>query len=151
MSPRLLYRAVSIAEAVTWTALIAAMVARYAAGAEVSFFFAIGLAHGVVFIAFVVSSVVVGLNQRWRWWLIVVAALSSVPPYGTLVTDAVLERRGRLNGPWRTEAGDHPGDSGAIDRMLRWFLRHPWMFAVVLVVVVAVLTVVALVAGPPGS
>lgn len=151
MSPRLLYRAVSIAEAVTWTALIAAMVARYAAGAEVSFFFAIGLAHGVVFIAFVVSSVVVGLNQRWPWWLIVVAALSAVPPYGTLVTDAVLERRGRLNGPWRTEAGDHPADAGAVDRLLRWFLRHPWMFAVVLIVVVAVLTVVALVAGPPGS
>ncbi|GLK18276.1 hypothetical protein GCM10017602_27580 [Herbiconiux flava] len=149
MSPRLLYRAVSIAEAVTWTALIAAMVARYAAGAEVPFFFAIGLAHGTVFIAFVVTTVVVGLNQRWPWWLIVVAGLTAVPPYGTLVMDAVLERRRRLEGDWRTEAGSDPRDRTPIDRLLRWFLRHPWMFAVVLVVVVAVLTTVALVAGPP--
>lgn len=149
MSPRLLYRAVSIAEAVTWTALIAAMVARYAAGAEVPFFFAIGLAHGTVFIAFVVTTVVVGLNQRWPWWLIVVAGLTAVPPYGTLVMDAVLERRRRLEGGWRTEAGADPRDRASIDRVLRWFLRHPWMFAVVLVAVVAVLTTVALVAGPP--
>ena len=149
MSPRLLYRTVSIAEAVTWTALIAAMVARSAAGAEVPFFFAIGHAHGTVFIAFVVTTAVVGLNQRWPWWLIVVAGLTAVPPYGTLVMDAVLERRRRLEGGWRTEAGDDPRDRGPIDRLLRWFLRHPWMFAVVLVVVVAVLTTVALVAGPP--
>jgi integral membrane protein len=110
MSPRTLFRSVSIAEAVTWSALIAAMVAR-AAGAEVPFFFAVGLTHGVVFIAFVVTSVVVGLNQRWRIWVIVVAALTAVPPYGTLVTDAVLERRGRLTGGWRTEAGDDPRDA----------------------------------------
>lgn len=151
MSPRIVFRTVSIAEAVTWTALIVAMLARYAFSAEVPFFFAIGLAHGVVFIAFVATSVVVGLNQRWRWWTIVVAALTAIPPYGTLVTDAVVERRGRLTGGWRTTATDDPRDAAAVDRLLRWFLRHPSMFVVTLVVVVALLTTVALVAGPPGS
>lgn len=149
MSPRLFFRVVSIAEAVTWTALIAAMVARYAAGAEVPFFFAVGLAHGVVFISFVATAVVVGLNQRWPLWLMAVTALSAVPPYGTLMTDALLERRGRLQGGWRTAEGDDPRDRTPVDRLLRWFLGHPWMFAVVLVVVVALLTAVALVAGPP--
>ncbi|MDO9395077.1 MAG: DUF3817 domain-containing protein, partial [Herbiconiux sp.] len=118
MTPRALFRTVSIAEAVTWSALIAAMVARYAAGAEVPFFFAIGLAHGVVFIAFVVTSLVVGLNQRWPLWLIVVSAATAVPPYGTLVTDVVLERRGRLTGGWRTTAGDDPRDRRPVDRLL---------------------------------
>jgi integral membrane protein len=149
MSPRLVYRTVSIAEALTWTALLVAMLARYAFGAEVPFFFAIGLAHGAVFIAFVAATVVVGLNQRWRWWLIALAGLMAVPPYGTVVMDARLERHGRLDGGWRTEAGSDPRDAGAIDRMLRWFLRHPAMFAVLLVVVVAAITLVALVVGPP--
>lgn len=151
MSPRLLYRTVSIAEAVTWTALIAAMVARYAAGAEVPFFFAIGLAHGTVFIAFVVTTAVVGLNQRWPWWLIVVAGLTAVPPYGTLVMDAVLERRRRLEGGWRTEAGDDPRDRGPIDRLLRWFLRHAAVLVVLLVLAIVALYVALLIVGPPGG
>ncbi|MFB2584194.1 DUF3817 domain-containing protein [Herbiconiux liukaitaii] len=149
MTPRTVFRTVSIAEAITWTALIAAMVARYGFSAEVPFFFAVGLAHGVVFISFVAASVVVGLNQRWRWWTIVVAAATAIPPYGTVVTDVVLERRGLLAGVWRLEAGADPRDAHPIDRLLRWFLRRPWLFLVVLVVVVVLLTVVALVAGPP--
>jgi integral membrane protein len=149
MTPRTAFRIASIAEAITWTALIAAMVARYAFSAEVPFFFAIGLAHGVVFIAFVAACVVVGMNQRWKWWVIVVAAATAIPPYGTLVTDVVLERRGLLHGGWRLEAGDDPRDRRPLDRLLRWFLNRPWLFLVVLVAVVALLTVVALVAGPP--
>jgi len=149
MSPRTVFRALSIAEAVTWSALIAAMVARYAFSAEVPFFFAVGLAHGVVFISFVVGCVVVGLNQRWRWLTIVVAALTAVPPYGTIVTDVVLERRRMLQGGWRREAGGDPRDAHPIDRMLRFFLRRPWLFVLLLVVVVGLLTTVALVAGPP--
>ena len=149
MSPRTVFRTVSIAEAITWTALIAAMVARYGFSAEVPFFFAVGLAHGVVFISFVAVSVVVGLNQRWRWWTIVVAAATAIPPYGTVVTDLVLERRGLLTGGWRLTASDDPRDAHPIDRLLRWFLTRPWLFLVVLVVVVVLLTVVALVAGPP--
>ncbi|WP_291056983.1 DUF3817 domain-containing protein [Herbiconiux sp.] len=150
MSPRTLYRTVSIAEAITWTALLTAIIVR-ATGVEIPFFFAIGLSHGVVFIAFVVATVVVGLNQRWRWWLILVAALTAIPPYGTVVMDAWLERRHRLAGPWRTEAGDDPRDARPIDRLLRWFLRHPWLFVVGGVLVVVALTAVALVAGPPGG
>ncbi|WP_368499431.1 DUF3817 domain-containing protein [Herbiconiux sp. A18JL235] len=149
MTPRTVFRIASVAEAVTWTALIAAMVARYVFAAEVPFFFAVGLAHGVVFIAFVAVCVVVGLNQRWAWWAIVLSALAAVPPYGTVVADVVLERRGRLEGAWRLEPGDDPRDAHPIDRMLRWFLARPWLFAAALVVVVALLTVVALVAGPP--
>lgn len=148
MTPRTVFRTVSIAEAVTWTGLLVAMGVR-AVGGEVPFFFAVGLAHGVVFIAFVAATVVVGLNQRWPVWLIVVSALTAVPPYGTVVMDVVLERRGRLAGAWRLSATDDPRDAHAIDRLLRWFLRRPWLFVVLLVVVVAALTLVALVAGPP--
>lgn len=149
MTPRTVFRIASVAEAVTWTALIAAMVARYVFSAEVPFFFAVGLAHGVVFIAFVAVCVVVGLNQRWAWWSILLSALAAVPPYGTVVADVVLERRRRLEGAWRLEASDDPRDAHPIDRLLRWFLARPWLFAAALVVVVALLTVVALVAGPP--
>lgn len=150
MSPRTLYRTVSIAEAITWTALLSAIIVR-ATGVEIPFFFAIGLSHGVVFIAFVVATVVVGLNQRWRWWLILIAALTAIPPYGTVVMDAWLERHRRLVGGWRLDAGDDPRDARPLDRLLRWFLRHPWFFVVAGVLVVVLLATVALVAGPPGG
>ena len=149
MQPRTLFRIVSVAEAVTWTALLIAIILR-ATGGDVPFFFAVGLAHGVVFFAFVASTVVVGLNQRWPWWLVLVTALTSVPPYGTVVMDAVLERTGRLRGGWRRHASDDPRDARWVDRALRFFLLRPWLFVVVLVLVIALLTVVALVAGPPG-
>ncbi|GAA2223449.1 DUF3817 domain-containing protein [Herbiconiux moechotypicola] len=148
MSPRTVFRTLSIAEAVTWSALIAAMVAR-AVGAEVPFFFAVGLAHGVVFIAFAVGAVVVGLNQRWPWWVTVLCVLAAVPPYGTVVADVVLERRGRLDGVWRTRPSDDPRDDSAVDRMLRWSLGRPWLFAVGLALVVAVLAGGALAAPKP--
>jgi integral membrane protein len=151
MSPRTLYRTVSIAEAVTWTALIAAIVARNGFGAEVPFFFAVGLAHGIVFIAYVVSAVVVGLNQRWSVLVIVVAALTAIPPYGTLIMDAWLERTRRLEGSWRTEPTGDPRDARPIDRLLRWFLARPWLFLAAVVGAIVVVTVVLLVVGPPGG
>lgn len=150
MSVQRVFRTVSIAEAVTWTLLIAAMLARYAFDAEVPFFFAVGLAHGVAFIAYVVVVVIVGLNQRWRLRVVLTAALASIPPYGTLVMDRWLERRRMLDGGWRTEPTDDPRDAQPVDRLLRWYLARPLLLLATVVAGVALVTGVLLVIGPPG-
>lgn len=150
-SPAQVYRAVAIAEAVTWTILITVMVLKYAAGIEGWFTFAGGLVHGFVFIAYAASVIVVGLNQRWSLGLMALGIVTAIVPYATVPFDRRLERSGRLAGSWRTEASGHPRDSVWIDRMLRWFLARPALLLGVAVAAVTLVVAVLLVLGPPGG
>lgn len=151
LSPKQVFRIVSVLEAITWSGLLLAMGLRYLAQQDVPFFFAVGLAHGFVFLGFVVVTVIVGLNQRWGLGRIALVALSALPPYVTIVADVLLERRGMLAGGWRTEATDDPRDAHPLDRFLRWWLARPWLLAAVVVLGVVGVTAALLVIGPPGG
>ena len=58
-TPGSLYAVMATAEMVTWTGLIIAMVARYGFGYEGELFFVAGLSHGIIFIAYCITAVVV--------------------------------------------------------------------------------------------
>lgn len=148
MTPRLLYRILSIAEAVTWTLLIAALIARYGFGVD-EFVFPAGFTHGFVFLSYGAAVIVVGLNQRWPLGRIAFGVLTAIIPFATIPFDRWLERRRHLDGSWRRDATDDPRDAGIIDRMLRWFLRHPWLLIGGTVAAIVVLFVVLLSLGPP--
>lgn len=150
MSPRRFYRILATAEAVTWTGLIAAMVAKYGFGLD-AFVFPAGLAHGFVFVSYAATAVIVGLNQRWRTGLIAVGVLTAVIPYATVPFDLWLERHRRLEGGWRTEASDHPADARAIDRLLRWMLARPAVLGASYLVAVVGIVSVLLALGNPKS
>ena len=150
MSPKRLFRALALAEAVTWTILIAAMILKYAAGVEWAVLVG-GSIHGFVFLAYAFSAVLVGVNQRWNVGLIALGVLTAIVPYATVPFELWLVRRGRLDGDWRREASDHPGDAGPIDRMLRWFLARPILLTAAAVVGIAVVFTALLVVGPPGG
>jgi integral membrane protein len=150
LSPKRLYRILAIAEAVTWTLLIAAMIAKY--GFEVEQLVPIaGPIHGFVFLAYAAMQLVVGHNQRWGAGTLLVGILTAVIPYATVPWERRLERRGLLDGPWRTEATDDPRDARAIDRAYRWGIRHALLLAIVVLVLVAVVFAVLLNAGPPSA
>ena len=70
--PLTLFRVFSVAEAITWTLLIAGMVLRASAGWAwaVAVF---GGIHGFVFLCYVGTSVLVAKNQRWQHWLLLVS------------------------------------------------------------------------------
>ena len=149
MSPRALFRALALAEAVTWTLLVAGMLLKYVlvvTGVGVSIG---GGLHGFVFLAFVAASVVLAVNQRWSAPVTLLALASAVVPYATIPAERWLERRGHLDGGWRREATGHPSDGRAADRMLRWALAHTALFAVLAVLLVAAVFAGLLVAGPP--
>ena len=148
MTPRLLYRILSIAEAITWTLLIAALIARYGFGLD-QFVFPAGVTHGFVFLSYGATAIVVGLNQRWPLGRIAFAVLTAIIPFATIPFDRWLERRKYLDGPWRREATDDPRDVQMIDRLLRWFLRHPWLLIGGAVVAIVVVFTVLLILGPP--
>jgi len=148
--PSRLYRVLAIAEAVTWTILIAALVAR-AAGAPGIVVTIGGGIHGFVFLAYGATAILVALNNRWHAGVAVLAVASAIVPYATVPTEIWLHRTGRLAGSWRLDETDDPRDRGPIDRLMRWFLRRPWVLGALIAVAVVVLYVVLLLAGPPGG
>ena len=149
-TPKRVYRSLAIAEAVTWTLLIAAMIAKY--GFEVDALVPIaGPIHGFVFLAYAAMQLVVGRNQRWSAGTVLLGIVTAVVPYATVPWERRLERRGALEGAWRTEPGDDPRDATALDRAFRWGVTHPILLAVVALVVVAVVFGALLTAGPPSE
>lgn len=150
LSPRRLYRTVAIAEAVTWTLLIAGMIFKYVLDAGDVGVRVGGFLHGFVFLAYGMTAVLVGLNQRWSVRLIVGALLTAVVPYATVPFDRWLERRNLLDGVWRRSASDDPRDGAAVDRMLRSVLRHPVLLAAGLAVALVAIFATLLALGPPG-
>lgn len=151
MTPRTFYRTLSIAEAVTWTLLIAGMIMKYALKLGDWPVTVGGFAHGLVFIAYVTTAVLVGLNQRWRPRMIVGAALTAFVPYLTIPFDRRMEKQGRLDGGWRTTATDHPRDGHWVQLVLRWMLNRPVLLSVVFVVFVGGIMATMMFVGPPGG
>jgi len=149
-TPGRLYRVLAIAEAITWTILIAAIIAR-AVGAPGVVVTVGGGIHGFVFLAYAATAVLVALNQRWHPGVGVLAVVSAVVPYATIPMEIWLHRTGRLRGDWRLDASDDPRDHRWYDRLMRWFLRRPWVLAVLLVVGIVALYVILLLVGPPGG
>lgn len=154
LTPRRFYRVVAIAEAITWTMLIVGLLLKYVVAPGEVGDLAVrigGTIHGFVFITYAATAVIVGLNQRWGIPLIGLGVLTAIVPYATIPFDHWLERHGRLEGGWRTEATDDRRDRSWIDRLLRWFLARPIVLAVVFVLAVVALFVLALTIGPPGG
>ena len=149
MSPLRLFRTAAVAEAVTWGLLLVGMFLKYVTettDAAVSVF---GAVHGVVFIAYCLVAILVGVDQRWSAGRVVLALLAAIPPFFPVLFDVLAERRGAF-AQWRLTA-HHPqeGLDRPIDRPVGWLLRHPGQGALVGVGAVAVLTVLALLVGPP--
>jgi len=151
MTPRLFYRVVSIAEAVTWTLLIAGMLLKYVVQAGNLGVLIGGSLHGLVFIAYCLTAGLVGVNQRWPMKRIAFAAVTAIVPYATIPFDRSLERRGMLEGGWRRTATDDPYDRTWLSRLLLWMLNHPALLVTVFVVAVLAIMAVLLVIGPPGG
>ncbi|WP_159501675.1 DUF3817 domain-containing protein [Microbacterium sp. 18062] len=144
------FRALAIAEAVSWTLLIAGLIVRAMADFPLAVTIGGGI-HGLVFLAYGATAVIVAKNQRWGAGPAVVAIGSAVIPYATIPTEIWLHRTGRLDGAWRLAATDDPRDSRWHDRLLRVLLRHPWAFGAAIAVLVIAAYVVLLVIGPPGG
>lgn len=148
-TPASVYGVMAVAEMVTWTGLIIAMIARYGFGYEGGLFFVAGLSHGIIFIAYCVTAVMVGVNLRWGFGTTLLAVVAAIPPWTTLPFDRWLVRRKKLERPWRLEHSGDPRDSGWIDRFVRFWLRHPgWFFVTMVATMAAVITVLLLLGSP---
>ena len=148
MSPLTLFRRLAFAEAVTWALLLIGMFLKYVTGTTELGVRIFGMAHGVVFIAYCLTAVFVGVNQRWSFRTLALALVSAVPPFMTVWFDRRAERRGQLAGDWRLAPGREPANNPA-ERVQAWMLARPLAALGAAVVAVAALTMIALLVGPP--
>lgn len=148
MTPRSLFRVLAVAELVTWTMLLVGMVLKYGAGLGDLPVRIGGSVHGFVFLAYLVVTTVVAVNQRWSIGATLLGWASAIVPYTTLPFEVGVARRGMLDGPWRRSVSE-ARRPGPLDRLLFLVVAHPFVAALVGVVLVALVFVVLLTIGPP--
>lgn len=146
--PLHLFRRVAIAEAVTWALLLLGMVLKYVTHATELAVRVFGMAHGVVFIAYCLVTLLVGVDQRWSRGRVLLGLVSAVPPFMTAWFDRYAERRGALASTWRLLS---QAPAGPAERVAAWLLRNPLRGVAAGLVAVLVLTGVALLVGPPAG
>ena len=149
-TPARLFRALAIAEAITWTLLISALIARAIGQPAVLVTIAGGI-HGFVFLAYGATAVLLAFHQRWHVGAAILAVASAVVPYATIPVEIWLHRSGRLEGQWRLTETDDPRDRTWYDRTMRWFLHRPWVLGLLILVAVAAIFSILLLVGPPGG
>lgn len=90
------FRIVAFAEAVTWVGLLTGMYFKYVGTPRTEIGVKIfGMAHGLVFIAFVLAAVLVGLAFKWSPTTWLLALLGSIVPLGSVIFLMWAERTGR--------------------------------------------------------
>ena len=91
------FRVIAFAEAVSWVGLLAGMYFKYLGTPRTEIGVKIfGMAHGLVFVAFVVAGLLAGIALRWtlRTWLL--ALLASVAPLCSVIFLIWADRTGRM-------------------------------------------------------
>jgi integral membrane protein len=146
MSPRLLFRRVAVAEAITWALLLTGMFLKYVTETTELGVSVFGMLHGVVFVAYAVVAVVVAVDQRWTARRTVAALASAVPPFATVPFDRWVEKHHPLEKSWRLRTAD---PAGPLERLVAWLVRSPAQGVAAGLVAVAALTGLALLVGPP--
>lgn len=149
ITPKNLYGVVATAEMVTWTGLIIAMIARYGFAYDGELFFVAGLSHGIIFIVYCVTAVMIGINLRWGAGTILVALLAAIPPWTTLPFDRWLHRKNKLEAGWTLGSPVATERVSWVERVVRFWLRHPVWFLITLVVGMAIVITGLLSVGPP--
>ena len=148
MSPTRVFRVVATAEAITWAGLLSGMFLKYVTETTELGVRVFGMLHGVVFIGYCLTTVVVAVDRRWTLGRTVLGLVSAVPPFMTIWFDRHVERRGGLASAWRLVT-DRP--AGAAERPVAWLLRNPARGVVAALVAVLALTGAALLVGPPAG
>lgn len=146
-APRPLFRATALAEAVTWTLLLAAMALKYTGVTEALMPVAGGV-HGFVFLCYVAVSLAVWIDARWALGRGLLALGAAVLPYATVPVERSFDRAGLLPARWRL-AGHPEGVRGPADRLLRAVLRRPAISVLVVLALVSAVFLLLLKAGPP--
>lgn len=95
-TPAKRFRLIALWEAVTWAALLVAMVFKWGFGYEEAVRIP-GMVHGITgFLAFVLIALTTARALQWSPKVIAMAIVSSVPPFGSVVFERWAVRYGLM-------------------------------------------------------
>ncbi|MGY1771489.1 DUF3817 domain-containing protein [Blastococcus sp. SYSU D00813] len=100
MNPRTavqLFRAVAVAEALTWVGLLAGMYVKYVPETSEVGVQVFGPVHGAVFVLYVAVTLLTARVLRWSPGTALLALAASVPPFATVGFEVWARRTGRLD------------------------------------------------------
>ncbi|MFC4004729.1 DUF3817 domain-containing protein [Prauserella oleivorans] len=100
-----LFRVVAIAEAFSWAGLLIGMFLKYVVELGEGGVPVLGMVHGVMFVLYVVVTLVAARPLGWKAGTVITALLASIPPLFTWWFEAWALRRGKLDGPERASHG----------------------------------------------
>lgn len=154
ITPHRLFRAFALAEAVTWTLLILGMIGKYALHLGDWPVSVGGGLHGLVFLAYCVSVVMVWIDARWPAREGLLGLVSAVIPYATIAFERRALRYDRLPHHWRLRSAGAADDATSrlgtvVERVLALFLRRPAVSTIIVVALVVALYLFLLWLGPP--
>lgn len=91
------FKAVAIAEALSWAGLLVGMYLKHVAGTTEVGVKVFGPLHGGIFIVYVALVLLLARRLRWSPWVTLVGLASSVPPFATVMFEVWASRTGRLH------------------------------------------------------
>ena len=148
MTPRTLFTWLARAEVVTWTLLLFGMALKYLTRATDLGVRVFGLAHGVVFLAYVLLALVLWVDQRWAVRQVVTVLVAGVLPFATLWVERWVARGGNIAERWRLAPGGAAART-APERVVAAALARPGAAVLVAAALVGVTTLALVVIGPP--
>ena len=104
------FRLIALAEAVSWIGLLVGMYFKYLGTPRTEIGVKVfGMAHGLIFIGFVVTGLLVGIAYKWaaRTWLL--ALLASIVPLASVIFLIWADRAGRMETAEAIAAVAQPG------------------------------------------
>lgn len=145
-APDRFFTALARAELVTWTLLLAGMAGKYVFGlGQLGVTIGGGL-HGFVFLAYCLVTVLVAVDQRWRFGSLAWGLGSAVLPYATLAFERYAARHQLLAETWRLRR-ERP--RGPFETLAQVAVRRPVPSGVLLSLVIVGVFVGLVRLGPP--
>lgn len=87
---------IALLEGVTWAGLLIGMFFKYTLKTTELGVTIFGPLHGIVFISYVIITVMAAVRLRWPLWAALIAVLAAVPPLVTIPMEIWFKRRGLL-------------------------------------------------------
>ncbi|MEO3760052.1 DUF3817 domain-containing protein [Mycobacterium sp. B14F4] len=106
------FRLVALLEAVSWVGLLTGMYFKYLGTPRTEIGVKIfGMAHGLVFVAFVVVGLLAAIAFKWTLGTVALALLASIVPLGSVMFLIWADRTGRMGATAAAVAVAQPGRS----------------------------------------
>jgi integral membrane protein len=104
------FRLIALAEAVSWVGLLVGMYFKYLGTPRTEIGVKVfGMTHGLIFIAFVVAGLLVGIARKWAAGTWLLALLASIVPLCSVIFLIWADKAGRIGPAEAVPAVAQPG------------------------------------------